>query len=188
VERARSLLFFGGNLLSQRTFFCHFADTKLIGIPKMIALTWKFLFRPPSSSTEHVITQFFPIFLYFTFIVFYVAIDRQKVNPEIGLRGKFEEQQSERCVSCGPPKIIPPSPNFFRVCVYLTVSSSASSAQYFWYASRCVGVCVWLYTVIGGKRFTLFFFTVTWLFQKDTQRISSWPKSVGRFVYDLSRS
>lgn len=55
------------------------------------------------------------------------------------------------------PQISPPSTNFLAVCVSLTVSSSASSAQYFRYASH-VRVFVWLFIVIGGKRFSFFFF------------------------------
>jgi len=56
------------------------------------------------------------------------------------------------------PQISPPSTNFLAVCVSLTVSSSASSAQYFRYASH-VRVFVWLFIVIGGKRFSFLFFS-----------------------------
>jgi len=133
-----------------------------------------------------------PVFSYFFIFYFYCVLCRNrqtKSQPRNRLKREIRRATIRKMRILWSPKNNPPVPQLLScVRVFNCLFISIFSSIFLICISVCRCVCVWLYTVIGGKRFTLFFFTVTWLFQKDTQRISSWPKSVGRFVYDLSRS
>nr|DAA03403.1 TPA_inf: HDC19641 [Drosophila melanogaster] len=72
----------------------------------------------------------------------------KKDNPEIGLkrkqRGKFDEEQSERCVSCGPPNK-PPVHEFSRSvrvfnCLFISIFSSIFSICISWIPKRCQSI------------------------------------------------